>query len=129
MPVGPIHRDLPSTAFFDGTARGELLLRRCTACGHLCEPSTMTCPSCTGRTFDATPAAGGGRVVSWTVVHTRNGAGTVRTPVALVELDEGPWLEGQLVDVEPDRISTAMGVRVDFERAEGGEAIPVFRIV
>ncbi|MFC5951407.1 Zn-ribbon domain-containing OB-fold protein [Pseudonocardia lutea] len=127
MPVGVIHRDAASAAFFDGTARGELLLRRCTTCGHLSEPATATCPACTGRDLEWAPAAGTGVLVSWTVVHARSTEGAVRTPVGLVELDEGPWLEMQVVGTDPERLVPSTKVRVEFERPEGGEALPVAR--
>jgi uncharacterized OB-fold protein len=127
MPVGVIHRDAASAAFFDGTARGELLLRRCVTCGHASEPATETCPACTGRELAWHPAAGTGVLVSWAVVHARSADGPVRTAVGLVELDEGPWLEMQVVGVDPDRLVPRARIRVEFERPEGGEALPVAR--
>jgi uncharacterized OB-fold protein len=131
LPVGPIDRDPPSAPFFDGTARGELLLRACTGCRHRMEPAAAICSRCGSRELDWRPASGRGTVVSWTVVHSRAGEGAGegvrRTPVAIVELAEGPWLEAQLVDVAPDDVVGAMPVLVGFERADGGEALPVFR--
>ncbi|WP_433502166.1 Zn-ribbon domain-containing OB-fold protein [Pseudonocardia halophobica] len=129
MSVGVIHRDAASAAFFDGTSRGELLLRRCTTCGHASEPATETCPACTGRELDWEPAAGTGVLVSWAVVHTRSQESTVRTPVGLVELDEGPWLEMQVVGIDPDRLVPQLRIHVGFERPEGGETLPVARPV
>jgi uncharacterized OB-fold protein len=125
MPVGVIHRDPESAAFFDGTARGELLLRRCTTCGHLSEPATATCPACTELDLGWTPASRRGSVVSWTVVHGRGPEGPTRTPVALVELDEGSWLEMQMIDIAPDAITAGLRVRIEFEQPDGGEALPV----
>lgn len=46
------------------------------------------------------------------------------TPVTLVELDEGPWLEMQVVGGAPDSIIADLRVRIEFERP-GGEALPV----
>jgi uncharacterized protein len=125
MPVGAIHRDPQSAAFFDGTARGELLLRRCSTCGKLSEPATMTCPACTGRDLGWAPSSRRGCVASWTVVHGKGPDGPTRTAVALVELDEGPWLEMQVVGIAPEAITAGMRVHVDFERPAGGEALPV----
>jgi len=128
MPVGVIHRDAQSAPFFDGTARGELLLRSCNECQHLMEPAAMTCSRCGSRHFCWKAAAGDGTILTWTVVHTRgrDGAAPVRIPVAIVELREGPWFEAQLIDVDPDDITVGMRLRVDFARPEGGEALPVF---
>ena len=45
MTVGPLERDADTAPFLDGTARGELLLRRCPT-GHWSEPSASTCTAC-----------------------------------------------------------------------------------
>lgn len=127
MPVGLIHRDALSAPFFDGTARGELLLPCCARCAHRMEPVATHCSHCGSRELEWAPATGTGTIVTWTVVHTRANGSTLRTAVAIVELVEGPWLEAQIVAVDPDDITSGMPVRVGFERADGGEALPVFR--
>jgi hypothetical protein len=40
------HRDDASAAWFDGLARGRLLIRTCRSCGHHSRPETATCPAC-----------------------------------------------------------------------------------
>ncbi|MEV1176199.1 OB-fold domain-containing protein [Nonomuraea sp. NPDC049784] len=124
MPVGIVHRDAATAEFFDGTARGELLIRRCDQCGAFAAPQARTCPGCASPEPSWTPAAGTGLVVSWSVVHTKGAPPIV---VAIVELDEGPWLQAQITGAAPEDVYGGMPVRVAFERPEGGEAIPVFR--
>ena len=125
MAVLTIQRDELTAEFFDGTARGALLIRRCHDCGHDNPPAARTCAGCLSAHLAWTPALGTGGVVSWTVVHDK--ASGTRTVAAIVELDEGPWLHAQLTSVDPAAIVAGLRVRVDFERPEGGEAIPVFR--
>jgi uncharacterized protein len=129
MAVGAVQGDADTAEFFAGTERGELLLRRCGACGALSRPQARSCGQCRSAELSWAPAAGQGTVVSWSVVHGRAAGGEplARTVVAIVELDEGPWLHSRLVDVSPDSLSGGQRVTVGFERAEGGEVIPVFR--
>ncbi|MEV0383168.1 OB-fold domain-containing protein [Nonomuraea sp. NPDC050643] len=126
MPVGIVHRDAATAEFFDGTERGELLIRRCDACGRHAAPQTRTCPDCCAPDPSWTPAAGTGRVESWSVVHAK---GAPLVVVAIVELDEGPWVQARLTEIAPEDVRGGLPVRVAFERPEGGEAVPVFRPV
>ena len=128
MPVGAVQRDASTAEFFAGADRGELLLRRCGSCGHSSRPQSRCCGQCGSADLSWSPASGQGTVVSWSVVHGRavGGEPPARTVVAIVELDEGPWLHAQLVDIGPDAVEGGQRVTVRFERAEGGEAVPVF---
>lgn len=128
MPVGAVRRDADTAEFFAGTERGELLLRHCPACGHFSRPEARSCGMCRSADLSWAPASGQATVVSWSVVHGRATDGEQPAPVvvAIVELDEGPWLHAQLVEVSPGAVSGGLRVTARFERAEGGEAIPVF---
>jgi uncharacterized protein len=128
--LSPVVRDDASAAFFDGTADGVLLVRRCRDCGNLRGPEVPHCNACLSDAFEWTPSSGTGYLESWVVLHTRAGAdGAIPSPrvVATVELAEGPWMTGALLGVLPDAIVGRMAVVVAFERPEGSEAIPVFR--
>ncbi|MFC4585230.1 Zn-ribbon domain-containing OB-fold protein [Sphaerisporangium corydalis] len=124
MTVGPVQRDEATAAFFDGTARGEFLLRRCPDCGTFLSPQAEQCPE-GGTDLEWVPASGLGRVVTWSVVHGRGVFPTV--VAAVVELDEGPWWWTQVTGPGlPDDLA-GLRVRVDFARYEDNEAVPVFR--
>ena len=114
-------RDEDSVEFFDGTARGELVIKQCDTCGHHLRPDAMACSKCHGSALSWTKSSGRGSLVSWIVVH--HGEPAV---VGLVELDEGPWLHARLVDVDNASLSVGDALVVDFEPA-GPEKIPVFR--
>jgi len=130
MTIGIVQRDAATAEFFDAAARGELLIRRCVGCGHHNAPQSSTCAACHSDDLTWTAATGTGAIASWSVMHgrPRDGGPAPRTVVAIVELDEGPWLHAQLVGADPDTVSTGQPVTVEFERPEGGEAVPVFRL-
>lgn len=129
MPLGPVDRDELTAEFFDGTARGEFLLRHCPGCGAVAEPAAQQCPACGATALDWTPAAGGARLVSWAVVHGRPGQDGTRpqTVVAIGELDEGPWWWGQLLAAAHSELRPGQRLRISFEPVEGHETIPAFR--
>ncbi len=129
MTVGPVARNRHSEAFFDGTARGQFLLRRCRPAGHWCRPQAEVCGECGSTQFDEAPAGGAARLVSWVVVPERpRGEGPAGEPniPAIVEFAEGPWWWSKLVGADPSTLYEGQPLRLIFESAEGGEAVPVF---
>ncbi|WP_227981194.1 Zn-ribbon domain-containing OB-fold protein [Nocardia spumae] len=108
-----------------GTTSAEeiLMILRCAKCDKLFAPLTAGCSSCASDVLERVPSSGAGSIVSWRVVD-RAGAGGTPSTVAIVELDEGPWvytcLEGE-VPLLPDR-----PVRVHFQPRPRGDRFPVF---
>jgi uncharacterized OB-fold protein len=127
--VGPVARNEGTEEFFDGTAAGEFLLRRCQPHGHLSRPQARQCAECGSTELTWTPASGRARLVSWVVIPARGGDGdpdsSPQLP-AIGELDEGPWWWSKLVGADPESLAEGMALRLVYERAEGGEAVPVF---
>jgi uncharacterized OB-fold protein len=131
MNVGPVVRDDTTAEFFDGTAQGRFLLRRCPA-GHVSEPAATQCTTCQETDLHWVEAGGGATLVSWAVSWSRPAAGEDPRPTILViaELDEGPWWWTQLAgdpDADPPALAPGRRLRLDFKRADGeSEAVPVF---
>ena len=124
MSVLPLQRDPQSAPFFDATALNTLLLRACQRCGHWNAPDRSVCSRCSSAHLSWARSCGCGTVVSWAAVHSRSEPSSI-TVVGIIELDEGPWLRGQLRS-SPAATYTGMRVAADYVAAEGGEAIPVF---
>jgi len=89
--VGRVGRDASTAEFLDGTASGVLLLQECLRCGGIDEPQSGQCGRCGSTERRRRPAAGRATVVSWSVLHSRSEEGIVRIPIAIGELEEGPW--------------------------------------
>jgi uncharacterized protein len=136
MTVLPVQRDDLSEPFFAAAARGELLIRRCKACGAHSWPVrgfgefNLRCPACGSDVTEWVAATGEGTLASWAIAHQRPatpGGALRQTVLALVELAEGPWLGAQLIDVDQARLADGLPLRVAFVQPDGGECVPVFR--
>jgi uncharacterized OB-fold protein len=131
MTVRPmINRD--SRFFWDGTAAGELRIQSCNACGELRFPPGPACPDCGALDRGHVVAAGTGTVYSY-VVHRHPPVPGRELPIviALVDLDEGVRMVGEVVDVVegadgPD-IEIGTPLRVDYRRVDDDLALPIWR--
>jgi uncharacterized OB-fold protein len=122
-----------SQFFWDGTAAGELRIPRCNACGALRFPPGPACQSCDAYDRGYVVAAGTGTVFSY-VVHRHPPVPGKELPIviALIDLDEGVRMVGEVVDAAPDSggdddIAIGMRLRVDFNRIDDDLTLPVWR--
>lgn len=114
--------DADTQPFWDGCARGELLIQRCASCGRWLWQPRPICSRCQTPDPPWTRVSGAGTVASWTVIRPPTLAAyseMVPFVVLLVQLDEGVRLLGYLVDERGDLLRTdgvaeglAMGSRV-----------------
>lgn len=114
--------------FFEGAAGGRLLVRRCTSCGRDQHPPAPMCPACGGLAWEARPVAGTGTVHTFTVTHHPTFPG-FESPfvVAVVDLDDGPRMVTNLVDVDPGDVRIGMPVEVTFVAVDDELTLPLFR--
>jgi uncharacterized OB-fold protein len=122
-PHPAISRD---TAFFwEGTAAGELRIQRCSGCGALRHPPGPACPACGDLEWDYVVSGGRGTVYSF-VVHHHPPVPPHRAPfvVAVVELEEGTRIVGNLLEAEPSEAEVGMAVKVEFQRVAEDLVLP-----
>ncbi|MGV9835809.1 Zn-ribbon domain-containing OB-fold protein [Nocardia niigatensis] len=107
----------------------SLMLRRCAGCRALHSPFIATCSSCRSEDFEWTDSSGFGAIVSWRLVHRNVEQGSsdvVPTLIAIVELDEGPWIyttiEGDVPPISDEP------VRVRFEPRPRTDRFPVYTV-
>jgi uncharacterized OB-fold protein len=104
--------------YWEGLRRRELLLQKCDACGKVWYPPSPLCPGCWSRKFSWTRLCGRGRVNSWVVFHQsyyRGYDNELPYNVAEVELEEGPRLLTNLVEVGNAEIRAGMAVEIVFD--------------
>jgi uncharacterized OB-fold protein len=111
--------------FWEATAQGKLLLKKCRACGQLHYYPRPLCPFCGSDATEWQAAAGGGVIYSYSVMRRAE----VPYAVAYVTLDEGPTMMTNLVDCDFDRLKIGQRVRVVFSPTDGGAPVPTFTTV
>ena len=114
-------RDDDSAAWFDALTEGVLTIRRCEHCGHYGRPDTQSCSNCQSHRLEWVPASGRGSVVSTITGHDGDRA----VALALVELDEGPWLSVRLTVACP--AGAVVLLAVEHLSDGDGEPLPIFR--
>jgi uncharacterized OB-fold protein len=119
-----------STPYWEGAKQHRLRVRRCTICDHKWLPPSDRCPKCLSKEIEWIDASGRGKVWSWVVFWQRyfpSFEADIPYNVAYVELEEGPRLMTNLVDVDPAKIYCDMPVEVVFEDVTPEITLPKFR--
>jgi uncharacterized protein len=131
MDIGIIRADDRSAPFFAAAARDVLLIKRCARCDRWLDPEATGCPECGAADPRWEQAAGRGRLISWAELPAgKPGAADGPGVLALVELDEGPWLRTRLEGTgATGTAGLRPGLRVSalFVHPAEGESYPVFR--
>ena len=127
----PLPRVTPDNlAFWEAARRHKLRLQRCGACGRIWWPPGPVCPDCLSERFEWAPVSGRGRVSSFVVFHKAYFpafADAIPYAVVQVDLEEGPRLTANLVEVPPAEIRIGMPVSVVFDDVTPEISIPRFR--
>ncbi len=119
-------------AFWDGTREHVLRLPHCEKCGHTWFPPYGRCPRCLARDPGWILASGRGEVFAFTVLerpYLRAFREEVPYHVALIILDEGPLIYGNVVDVPHGDVRVGMPVEVLFDEVTESVTLPRVRAV
>jgi uncharacterized OB-fold protein len=123
--------DEAAAPFWDGTARGELLVQACGACGKWRMPPRPMCPHCRSIEVRWVPTSGRGTVWSFAVPHPPllpAYAELAPYNVIIVALDEDPTIrfvgnllarpDGPINEIDAATIEIGEPVRVTFQAVE-----------
>lgn len=115
---------LPAASYIVVNADGSagFSFQSCTACGTcFLEAERLACARCGAREFTAKAVGNAGTLHSYSIVHRGFPGVAVPFVSAVVDLDDGPSLKGNLrgVPFDPAAISTGMRVQVVFDNALG----------
>lgn len=127
----PDLREPTAASFWEGTARGELLVQACDACGTWRMPPRPMCPVCRSITVRWEPTSGRGTIWSYSVPHPPLlPAYSALAPynVIVVALHENPSIrfvgnllaspDGAINEIDPGTIRIGEPVRVVFQQVE-----------
>ena len=131
-PRKPLPYPTPETQdFWDGAKAGALRLQRCDTCSKVYFPPRPFCPKCASRSVTSFNASGRGKLHSYVINHRAAPGFEADAPyaIAVVELDEGPKMMTNMVDVDqtPEALQIDMPVEVTFEAASDTISLPKFR--
>lgn len=120
--------DEASAPFFDGAARGALMLQRCRNCSRSFFPVQEVCTNCLETDLEWVEASGDATLHTFGVMHYLYHPGFAQElpyNVAIVELAEGPRMNAR-VDAPNDDLTVNMALKVAFDEVDG-VSVPVFR--
>ncbi len=95
--------------------KNKLLGLKCNECGAITVPPKMVCHQCTSPDMDVVELGGKGKIQTFTTVYVAPEGRQGECPyiIVLVELDEGPWIMGNLIDIDPSEATMELiGKRV-----------------
>lgn len=119
-----------SAPFWEFLQQGELRLQRCLTCSTFAHPPREMCGSCGSFEREWTPVSGRGAVYSFVVTRQAihpSFEGHIPYATVIVELDDGPRLTSNLVDVAVDDIQIGLRVEVVLVAASDEVTLPLFR--
>ncbi len=107
--------------FYKFCAEKKFMAVRCKRCGTLHLPPKPICRECYSNEMEWVELSGRGKIVTYTVIHVAPTQFVDMAPyaVAIVELEEGVKITGQVRDAKPEELKIGMEVVVDFEEAQG----------
>jgi uncharacterized protein len=119
--------------------QNKILGLKCKACGALTVPPKMACRQCGSFDMEAVEVKTTGKIRTFTSVFVGAEGRESEVPyiIVIVELDEGPWLMGNLEGIDPKAASmdligkkVTMGNKVFAgDKYSAGEAAgPLFRL-
>ena len=100
--------------------QNRLLGLKCKQCGAITIPPKITCSQCVSTDMDVVELSGKGEIQTFTAVFVPPEGRESEAPyiIVLVELDEGPWIMGNLTGIEPTKASMELiGKRVNMGHA------------
>ena len=108
---------LTSKEYNEALKKNKLLGLKCKECGALNVPPKMVCGQCTSPDMEVVELSGKGNIQTFTTVYVAPEGREPEAPytIVMVELDEGPWIMGNLIDIDPTKVNMELiGKRVKF---------------
>jgi uncharacterized OB-fold protein len=105
-------RQVPYVGYLSLDDDPHLVASECTSCGALFFDRRNACARCGAREFGARQLANDGVLRAFTIVHRASPDVVVPYVSGIVDLDGGGVVKANIVGVEPDPASLALGMKV-----------------
>ncbi len=91
----------------DAIKQDKIMGIKCGACGAITVPPKMVCRNCASSNLEPVTLKGTGKIKTFTSIFVAAEGREKECPyvIVMVELDEGPWIMGNLKGVEPAKTS------------------------
>jgi len=110
-----VEQKLTFRDFSEALKKNKLLGLKCKDCGTITTPPKMVCRQCTSLNMEIVELTGNGKIQTFTTAYVASEGRQDEVPytIVLVELDEGPWIMGNLTDIDPSQVGMELiGKRV-----------------
>jgi uncharacterized OB-fold protein len=119
-----------SKAFWEGTKKHKLLIQECNACGTKIFYPRKACSECWSSDLGWSEACGRGKVYAHSVTLTgveERFAADLPYVLAMIDLDEGIRMMGNVVGCDPNDVKIGMDVEVVFDDVTEEITLPRWR--
>jgi uncharacterized OB-fold protein len=116
--IGPYDIISGAKIYWDGVARGEILLRKCRDCGRYSHPRQEACENCFSPALDWEKSAGSGVIYTFSTIYRAPHARPVPYTVGMVELPERVFIFAEIA--QSDAIAIGAAVSPIFVPTERG---------
>jgi uncharacterized OB-fold protein len=126
----PVITSSAAQHFWDECAKGHYLLQQCTNCETFRYPPGPICWNCAGDGVKWVESPGRGTIFTFTTISrapSEDFKPYLPYTVALVDLDEGPRVMGNVIDCAPEDIAIDARVEVAFQDV-GDAVLPQFTL-
>jgi uncharacterized OB-fold protein len=134
-----VEHKLDFKQYNEALKQNKLLGLKCKQCGTITVPPKIACGNCASTDLDITELSGKGKIQTFTTVFVPPEGREDECPyvIVLVELNEGPWIMGNLTGIDPNKVTMEiMGKKVKMGHAvfpgdkysAGDEARPLFSL-
>ena len=116
--------------YWEYCKKHELRMQKCLGCGHVRFPSSIICPACHALEAEWTILRGKGIVYSYVIYRTAyHPAFQDQIPyvVAIIQLDEGPRMESNIIGCKIEEVKINIPVEVCFEDVAEKVSVPKFK--
>ena len=99
---------LPYTEFLERMKSGDLAGLKCLDCSGYIMPPNAVCPECGSSQLETHSFSKNGTLRAFTVIRVGPTGFQVPYIIALAELAEGPWVMGNVIDIDPAKADMAL---------------------
>jgi uncharacterized OB-fold protein len=129
-PLPVINED--TAPYWEYCRKHELRMQKCQQCGYIRFPASIVCPRCHSLEAEWARLSGKGKVYSFIVYHQAYHPAykdALPYAVAIIQLDEGPRMESNIIGCKMEDIKIDMPVEVSFDDVTDEVTLPKFKPV